>query len=188
MGRGGGCTESDSFLFVTWSQIKGTHLKAYCWSTVLSDGPDWVGGDGTIPQHVVLRMLHLNHTLGNTQLECHSNNSNSSNGRGHHFENLVSHYCICYIYCVSWLHWSFLAGMFTFQNESQTVWFNPTSFESDAQFTLIGIVLGLAIYNNIILDVHFPMVVYKKLMGKKGTFYDLEDWDQVRLKCTFYNV
>ncbi|GFG33317.1 hypothetical protein Cfor_09976 [Coptotermes formosanus] len=69
-------------------------------------------------------------------------------------------------------------GMFTFQNESQTVWFNPTSFESDAQFTLIGIVLGLAIYNNIILDVHFPMVVYKKLMGKKGTFYDLEDWNQ----------
>ncbi|PNF21690.1 Ubiquitin-protein ligase E3A [Cryptotermes secundus] len=69
-------------------------------------------------------------------------------------------------------------GMFTFQNETQTVWFNPTSFESDAQFTLIGIVLGLAIYNNIILDVHFPMVVYRKLMGKKGTFYDLEDWNQ----------
>lgn len=65
------------------------------------------------------------------------------------------------------------------------MWFNPTSFESDAQFTLIGIVLGLAIYNNIILDVHFPMVVYRKLMGKKGTFYDLEDWNQVRLKCTF---
>ncbi|XP_069679377.1 ubiquitin-protein ligase E3A isoform X2 [Periplaneta americana] len=69
-------------------------------------------------------------------------------------------------------------GMFTFQSETQTVWFNPTSFESDAQFTLIGIVLGLAIYNNIILDVHFPMVVYRKLMGKKGTFYDLEDWNQ----------
>ncbi|XP_066998612.1 ubiquitin-protein ligase E3A [Anabrus simplex] len=68
-------------------------------------------------------------------------------------------------------------GMFTFQLETQTVWFNPTSFESDAQFTLIGIVLGLAIYNNIILDVHFPMVVYKKLMGKKGTYYDLEDWN-----------
>jgi hypothetical protein len=84
-------------------------------------------------------------------------------------------------------HFSFLTGMFTFQNETQTVWFNPTSFESDAQFTLIGIVLGLAIYNNIILDVHFPMVVYRKLMGKKGTFYDLEDWNQVRPKCTSCN-
>lgn len=73
-------------------------------------------------------------------------------------------------------------GMFTFQQESQTVWFNTTSFESDAQFTLIGIVLGLAIYNNIILDVHFPMVVYKKLMGKKGTYHDLKDFNE-----TVYN-
>lgn len=55
-------------------------------------------------------------------------------------------------------------------------WFNPTSFESDAQFTLIGIVLGLAIYNNVILDVRFPMVVYRKLLGRKGAFADLEDW------------
>ncbi|KAK6637179.1 hypothetical protein RUM44_007593 [Polyplax serrata] len=68
-------------------------------------------------------------------------------------------------------------GMFVYQQETETVWFNPTSFESDAQFTLIGIVLGLAIYNNIILDVRFPMVVYKKLMGKRGTFYDVQDWN-----------
>lgn len=48
-----------------------------------------------------------------------------------------------------------------------------------AQFTLIGIVLGLAIYNNIILAVNFPMVVYRKLMGKKGSFEDLADWNPV---------
>ena len=69
--------------------------------------------------------------------------------------------------------------MFTLNQDTQMYWFNPTSFESDAQFTLIGIILGLAIYNNIILDVHFPMVVYRKLMGKKGTFYDLQDWNPV---------
>lgn len=69
--------------------------------------------------------------------------------------------------------------MFVYQQETETVWFNPTSFESDAQFTLIGIVLGLAIYNNIILDIRFPMVVYKKLMGKRGTFYDIQDWNPV---------
>lgn len=72
--------------------------------------------------------------------------------------------------------------MFTIQEEAQTVWFNTTSFENDAQFTLIGIVLGLAIYNNIILDVHFPMVVYKKLMGKKGAYHDLQDFNQVSNK------
>ncbi|KAH1021653.1 hypothetical protein HUJ04_011149 [Dendroctonus ponderosae] len=70
-------------------------------------------------------------------------------------------------------------AMFTMQNESQTVWFNPTSFESTAQFTLIGIVLGLAIYNNIILAVNFPMVLYRKLMGRKGSFEDLVDWNPI---------
>ncbi|XP_023210591.1 ubiquitin-protein ligase E3A-like [Centruroides sculpturatus] len=70
-------------------------------------------------------------------------------------------------------------AMFTLNSETQTYWFNPTSFESDAQFTLIGIILGLAIYNNIILDVHFPMVVYRKLMGRKGTFHDLHDWNPI---------
>lgn len=69
--------------------------------------------------------------------------------------------------------------MFVQQPETRTVWFNPTSFESDAQFTLIGIVLGLAIYNNVILEVRFPMVLYKKLMGKRGSFFDLQDWNPV---------
>ncbi|XP_070553095.1 ubiquitin-protein ligase E3A-like [Ptychodera flava] len=66
-------------------------------------------------------------------------------------------------------------GMFRLDEGTNSYWFNPTSFESDGQFTLIGIVLGLAIYNNIILDVHFPMVVYRKLMGKIGNFKDMED-------------
>ncbi|XP_072171197.1 ubiquitin-protein ligase E3A-like [Diadema setosum] len=66
-------------------------------------------------------------------------------------------------------------GMFTMNTELQTYWFNPMSFETDRQYTLIGIVLGLAIYNNIILDVHFPMVVYRKLMGRRGVLADLHD-------------
>ncbi|KAK9871311.1 hypothetical protein WA026_011579 [Henosepilachna vigintioctopunctata] len=70
-------------------------------------------------------------------------------------------------------------AMFVIQKETQMVWFNPTSFESDAQFTLIGIVLGLAIYNNVILSVNFPMVLYRKLMGKRGSFEDLLDWNPV---------
>lgn len=65
--------------------------------------------------------------------------------------------------------------MFTYDESTKLFWYNPSSFENEGQFTLIGIVLGLAIYNNCILDVHFPMVVYRKLMGKKGTFRDLAD-------------
>lgn len=68
-------------------------------------------------------------------------------------------------------------GMFIYNEDTQTMWFNSTSFENEAQFTLIGIVLGLAIYNNIILAVNFPMVVYRKLMGIRGSFRDLKDWN-----------
>lgn len=74
--------------------------------------------------------------------------------------------------------------MFCLNSETQTFWFNPNCFESDAQFTLVGIVLGLAIYNNVILDVHFPPVMYKKLCSKPGSLHDLRDWNTVRKECT----
>lgn len=80
----------------------------------------------------------------------------------------------------------FFAGMFTYDESTKLFWFNPSSFENEGQFTLIGIVLGLAIYNNCILDVHFPMVVYRKLMGKKGTFRDLGDSHPVTLIRLFF--
>lgn len=78
------------------------------------------------------------------------------------------------------------AGMFTYDERTKLFWFNASSFENEGQYTLIGIVLGLAIYNNCILDVHFPMVVYRKLMGKKGTFRDLADANPVRFSCTVH--
>ena len=42
--------------------------------------------------------------------------------------------------------------------------FNRSSLENEREFELIGILLGVAIYNGVILDVRFPHVVYKKLM------------------------
>ena len=33
------------------------------------------------------------------------------------------------------------------------------------EFRLLGILIGLALYNNTILDLAFPPVLYKKLMG-----------------------
>lgn len=68
-----------------------------------------------------------------------------------------------------------VSGMFTYDSETHQFWFNSMSFENDGQFSLIGIVLGLAIYNSTIVDVRFPPVVYRKLVGKLGTFPDLAD-------------
>jgi ubiquitin-protein ligase E3 A len=65
-------------------------------------------------------------------------------------------------------------GMFTYSEEARTSWFNSVSTDF-AEFKLIGIILGLAIYNGIILDLHFPFVVYKKLVGIEPTLDDLKD-------------
>jgi ubiquitin-protein ligase E3 A len=59
--------------------------------------------------------------------------------------------------------------------ETSSLWFNPSAAEDlDREYTLNGMLLGLAIYNSIILDIKFPPVLYRKLMGKIGTFEDLE--------------
>eukprot|EP00927_Polykrikos_kofoidii_P061396 TRINITY_DN56231_c0_g1_i1.p1 TRINITY_DN56231_c0_g1~~TRINITY_DN56231_c0_g1_i1.p1 ORF type:complete len:782 (-),score=165.34 TRINITY_DN56231_c0_g1_i1:203-2548(-) len=69
-------------------------------------------------------------------------------------------------------------GMFERIDESRTFWFNKNSFETNLQFELFGIVVGLAIYNQVILDVRFPMAVYKKLLSvdEKLTLSDLRDF------------
>lgn len=64
-------------------------------------------------------------------------------------------------------------GMFVYNEETRDYWFSSTAFEID-DFHLVGTVLGLAIYNKVILDVHFPLVVYKKLMQLPTSFQDLK--------------
>ncbi|KAI7863731.1 hypothetical protein BDF14DRAFT_1876193 [Spinellus fusiger] len=64
-------------------------------------------------------------------------------------------------------------GMFTFDEDSNLYWFNPASFENEDQFFLVGVVLGLAIYNSTILDIHLPTACYKKLLHQPVTMADL---------------
>ena len=66
-------------------------------------------------------------------------------------------------------------------------WFNMFSFENEANFRLIGILFGLAIYNSIILDVHFPMTVYRKLLNCTPTFDDLHASHPVSLDLLHHN-
>ncbi|RGB41112.1 hypothetical protein C1646_649703 [Rhizophagus diaphanus] len=63
-------------------------------------------------------------------------------------------------------------GMFTWDEDSKLCWFNPASLETSDQYYLVGIVIGLAIYNSTILDVHLPLACYKKLFG---IYVGLED-------------
>ena len=63
--------------------------------------------------------------------------------------------------------------MFTYLSESRSMWINGASLESEKEFELVGILLGLAIYNGVILDVQFPPVIYKKLQGGDPNLQDL---------------
>ena len=65
-------------------------------------------------------------------------------------------------------------GMFSLSQTTRTFWFNPSCIDW-VELELIGKILGLAIYNGIILDLQFPSVVYKKLLGLKPNFADLCD-------------
>ncbi|KAL3417785.1 HECT-domain-containing protein [Phlyctema vagabunda] len=56
-------------------------------------------------------------------------------------------------------------GMFKYDDDSHFCYFNPNSFETTDQFFLVGVVLGLAIYNSTILDVAFPPFVFRKLLA-----------------------
>ncbi|KAK5115246.1 hypothetical protein LTR62_001446 [Meristemomyces frigidus] len=56
-------------------------------------------------------------------------------------------------------------GMFVYDEESHTCYFNPNSFETSDQYHLVGALLGLAIYNSTILDVALPPFAFRKLLA-----------------------
>ncbi|KXZ42806.1 hypothetical protein GPECTOR_117g371 [Gonium pectorale] len=60
-------------------------------------------------------------------------------------------------------------GMFTADPDSHLHWFRPSRLELELEFELVGILIGLAIYNSHILEFQFPPVLYKKLMGATVT-------------------
>lgn len=83
--------------------------------------------------------------------------------------------------------------MFIYDEDSHLCYFNPNSFETTDQFFLVGVVLGLAIYNSTILDVALPPFVFRKLLAagptpapgatshaKPSMSYSLEDLAEFR--------
>uniref|UniRef100_A0AAY4APN6 HECT domain-containing protein n=1 Tax=Denticeps clupeoides TaxID=299321 RepID=A0AAY4APN6_9TELE len=66
-------------------------------------------------------------------------------------------------------------GMFTQYSDSNLLWFSDKCFVEHNWFHLIGIICGLAIYNSTVVDLHFPLVLYKKLLGVLPTLEDLKE-------------
>lgn len=62
--------------------------------------------------------------------------------------------------------------MFIQKNNKTFHWFNPQSFEPAGTFELVGMIMGLAIYNTTLLDLRFPLILYQKLLAPEG--YEFE--------------
>lgn len=68
--------------------------------------------------------------------------------------------------------------MFLINKESRNSYFNPSSLEDLLnEFYLVGQIIGLAIYNQVTLDVPLPSAVYNKLRGEMVNLKDLEVLD-----------
>uniref|UniRef100_A0A2I3SK65 Probable E3 ubiquitin-protein ligase HECTD2 n=1 Tax=Pan troglodytes TaxID=9598 RepID=A0A2I3SK65_PANTR len=56
-------------------------------------------------------------------------------------------------------------GMFTYHKDSHCHWFSSFKCDNYSEFRLVGILMGLAVYNSITLDIRFPPCCYKKLLS-----------------------
>ncbi|XP_068967213.1 probable E3 ubiquitin-protein ligase HERC4 [Bombus flavifrons] len=73
-------------------------------------------------------------------------------------------------------------GMFKQYEETRVIWFSEDSFEDENMYFLIGILCGLVIYNFIIIDLPFPLALYKKLLHEPVALNDIKDMSPVFAK------
>lgn len=68
-------------------------------------------------------------------------------------------------------------GVVTWDPDTRLCWFNAHSLEELRDIKLMGVVVGLAIYNAIILELNFPRLIYKYLLNRdyEPTLEDLHD-------------
>lgn len=66
-------------------------------------------------------------------------------------------------------------GMFKEFEDSRIMWFADVSFETENMYFLIGVLCGLAIYNFTIINLPFPLALYKKLLEKPVDLSDLRE-------------
>lgn len=55
-------------------------------------------------------------------------------------------------------------GMFAYHSHSRCYWFSIECTGSESmlrEYNLIGVLMGLAVYNSIILDLHLPSICYR---------------------------
>lgn len=57
--------------------------------------------------------------------------------------------------------------------DQRSIWINQCCLWSAEEYRLVGVLLGLAVYNDILLDIHLPKAMFKKLLNAKT--FELSD-------------
>ncbi|XP_022074626.2 probable E3 ubiquitin-protein ligase HERC4 [Acanthochromis polyacanthus] len=65
------------------------------------------------------------------------------------------------------------SGMFMFNDSETLAWFPSTAAQEDQRFYMFGVLCGLALYNQHIIYLPFPLVLFKKLLGVKPSLEDM---------------
>ncbi|MCI4376097.1 hypothetical protein PGIGA_G00184210 [Pangasianodon gigas] len=82
------------------------------------------------------------------------------------------------------------SGMFMYNDRQTMIWFPAKPTLELKQYFLFGILCGLALYNNNIVHMPFPLALFKKLVNVKPTLEDMIEFNPVigkSLHCILYD-
>lgn len=68
---------------------------------------------------------------------------------------------------------------FLHYEETELFWFPDDNFECELDFMNIGQIFAIGLYNEIMMNIHFPIAFYQKLLNKNCGFDSLEELDPV---------
>ncbi|XP_033108204.1 probable E3 ubiquitin-protein ligase HERC3 [Anneissia japonica] len=74
-------------------------------------------------------------------------------------------------------------GMFKEFSQTRKIWFNDQSSKDKSMFRLVGVLCGLVIYNQVIVDMPFPLALYKKLLKRPVHLSDFKELDETMAGC-----
>ncbi len=84
-------------------------------------------------------------------------------------------------------------GLFIQNPDSRLSWFSIDPSRDAAsidEYMLLGKLMGLAVYNGVILDIHFPTIIFKELLDEDAPIdiEDLKEYDPVRHFCRYFLI
>ncbi|XP_070686885.1 probable E3 ubiquitin-protein ligase HERC4 [Pempheris klunzingeri] len=68
------------------------------------------------------------------------------------------------------------SGMFWFNDSETLAWFPSNAAQEDERYFQFGVLCGLALYNQCIIHLPFPLALFKKLLGVKPTLEDMKEF------------